>query len=361
MKALFVLVDPVERMFAHYRQLRAQFHLLRCDNRTTAADSNNNNNNSNTSFPSFEDLALEAMQYSTVFSQVREMVTNGTALDFIVHYYFQQVGVDVDENIINRRWSKDPCGETRTTGQKNDMNSFMAPAYSLFANSVYFPAIVHYLNKLGPDRVRIVFVSSSILGNGENSSLSSAATSSISGDLLMRSGPLPLQDIANEVFQFLELCPFEVSATENIPPSPSLNSSDAPPSNRRLLDNSTEDDDYDGLSEKNHSRADRGISRPSPSDSGEEGNSVSMSREIFQKLSAFFEPLQVLLTNVTVDYNISIGSPPPFPSPLLSAEFSAFSNETISLPLLWFEDQGSGLKDETSLIGRLMPKLIPQR
>lgn len=355
-KALFVLVDPVERMFAHYRQLRAQFHLLRCGNTTTT----------NTTFPSFEDLALEAMQYSTVFSQVREMVTNGTALDFIVHYYFQQLGVDVDESVTSRRRSsagKDPCGERRATGQKYDMNSFMPPSYSLFANSVYFPAIVHYLNKLGPDRVRIVYASSSNHGNGENSSTSSAATTgtSSSSDPLERSGPLPLQDIANEVFQFLELCPFEILITDNIPPSLTLNNSDVPTTNDGRLHKSEEDDDYDNLFERNHSRADRSR-RPTPSNSGEEGSSVSMSRDIFRKLSAYFAPLQLLLTNVTGYYNISIGSPPPFPSPLLSGEYSASSsNDTLSLPLLWFEDQASDSKDDTTLIGRLMPKLIPQR
>jgi hypothetical protein len=352
-KALFVLLDPVERMFAHYRELRAQFYNVRCDNTTSTADGN--------SFPSFEDLVLEAMQYPTVFSQVREMITNGTALDFIVHYYFQQLGLDVEESMVSRRRSSDsidPCGQRRATGRNYDMNSFMPPSYSLFANSVYFPAIVHYLNKLGSDNVRIVFAPTSTLGNRDNSSLGTATSTIDGGDQNYpspKTGSLPLQDISDEVFQFLELCPFEIlTDDEDVPPR---NRGDAS-MNRRL-----EDDDYNGLGERNHSRISGARNnRRGDSPSVVEDLTLSISREIFHKLSVFFAPLHMLLLNVTGNYNISIGSAPPFPSLSLSEEYSTSSNEsTISIPLLWFEDRAGNSKEDSSLMGRLMPKLIPQR
>ena len=308
---LFVLVDPIERMIAQYEELKASLYYEHSDR----------DSNPNTSFTSnftFDDVVVAAMQYKSLFSEVREMVTNGTSLDFIVHFYYQQLSVDMEEYTARTFLHDRSMGNFGQS--KNDLNRYMSLSYSLFANSLYFPAIMHYVNVLGQQNVRIIF-------KRENSICGIASTNQSN---LLHEEASDMKDLANEVFQYMNLCPHE------------------------LTKQSKSDDSilyFDGNSENS--------SDPRPIQ-------LEISQDTFRKLTVYFLPFQELLANITHIYNISEGEVPPFPSLLLSEEaehlmppYSEGLND--SRPLLWFEERTNEREESLPTIGRLVPKLIPQR
>eukprot|EP00597_Dinobryon_sp_UTEXLB2267_P009756 CAMPEP_0170098236 /NCGR_PEP_ID=MMETSP0020_2-20130122/315_1 /TAXON_ID=98059 /ORGANISM="Dinobryon sp., Strain UTEXLB2267" /LENGTH=493 /DNA_ID=CAMNT_0010320647 /DNA_START=734 /DNA_END=2215 /DNA_ORIENTATION=+ len=335
-KVLLVITDPIERMYAQFKEQRL-YHPLDIDNNS-----------------SFDDIILLGMAYGTVFSEIREMVTNGTAVDYIVHYYYQQLSMDANNEYSSRTFKQDTF---------YDINAHLPLSHSLLANSIFFPAVVHYVNVLGVENVRVVQMpsanpNSSVSQN--NQSIPSFITDRNTTQFKeIKSEMMQLHDIANEVFLFLGLCPYDESdVTES--------------TEKSTVSNSTVMVDFnmDATSAASEAVKEMDVLTDRTDDinalnSNHLIQTELLSQDVFDKLILYLNPFQELLKNFTRDLNITIGHDIDYP-PVYSVQFyetlPQFSpgwNE--SRPLLWFESKIAGEEKIEPVNGRKVPKLIPQR
>ena len=117
---------------------------------------------------SFDDFILNGMIRGEKFSELRQLVTNGSSLESVVNWYYNT---------------------TFTRG---------GALGSLFMHSLYLPSIAHYIAALGPQRVKVVRAE----------------------DLDVKD-PERVVETLNDVFTFLGLCP--VPITDLVPALPTRN------------------------------------------------------------------------------------------------------------------------------------------
>jgi len=123
-----LLRHPVERLYSQYRFSNDQFSRIINNIINTTSGSSSSSSALGYSY-SFDDLVLPAMNRLDKFGVMRDMVSNGTGIDELVRYYYQQ-----------RYQGKSALG-------------------TLFMHSIYFPSIHHYIRTFGKgyDHMRIYY------------------------------------------------------------------------------------------------------------------------------------------------------------------------------------------------------------
>ena len=116
-----MLRHPVERLYSQYRFSYDQFSRMinNIINTTSGSSSSGSSNSALEHSYSFDDLVLPAMNRLDKFGAMRDMTSNGTGIDELVRYYYQQ-----------RYQGKSALG-------------------TLFMHSIYFPSIHHYIRTFG--------------------------------------------------------------------------------------------------------------------------------------------------------------------------------------------------------------------
>lgn len=183
MKVLFVVRNPVERLYSSYK-----FSYIHTYHK----------------FGTFDDFVMSGMNIGNKFGELRRMITNGsTDMNAIISSFYDK--------------------QFTTINNSSNNSSNSGALGSLFMHSIYAPAVMHYMNIL-EDNHR----------NAASSSLPEAAISStplqqqqqqhvkvITSEDLDMSDPVRVYETLNSIFAFLGVC--AVPITDLVPALPSRN------------------------------------------------------------------------------------------------------------------------------------------
>lgn len=146
-KVIFVVRNPVERLYSHYKFSYATAY---------------------SKFGNFDDFIVSGMDFGAKFGDLREMLTNGTAMEAILSQYY------------------------------NMSYQGSAARGALFMHSLYALPVAHYVNVFGRSNVKVV-----------------------SAEDLDVQDPVRLYDTLNSVFRFIGVCPVPIA--DLVPSLPSRN------------------------------------------------------------------------------------------------------------------------------------------
>ena len=160
MKVIFVVRNPVERLYSHYK---FAYH------------------SSFAKFGNFDDFVLPGMALGGKFGELREMISNNTALKDVVDYFYN----------VSYAGSGGAAGSNSGGGGGGALGT-------LFMHSLYALPVAHYIQVLGKENVKVVSAE----------------------DLDVRD-PVRVVDTLNAIFAFIGIC--QVPITDLVPSLPSRN------------------------------------------------------------------------------------------------------------------------------------------
>lgn len=259
LKALFVVRHPVDRMYSSYSKAYEEVVSMEMK-------------------MSFDNLtSLGYAEYSK-YSSIRKMLSNESSIeeDIIQHYF------NKSEVLHAYSWNTNSTTSTAVSISSSEERLLLD---SLFMQSMYYPAILYYFKVLGANNVMVID----------------------SDDLDIRNSS-HLQQTMNTVFEFLNLCPFNIS--HHLP-----------------------------ITNRGNYRI--------PADH-------KMSQDMYKHLANYFAPFNDALSELTgvnfTHWNVRL---PPETLPLFSTDVNSSSFEKT----LWFETEDIPLrKSRSGIMSHLLPK-----